>query len=311
MENVYQPPAAPLKTSAAPKPAPRRRRLAALMGFFFPLGLAQLYNGQWKKAVKVMLATCALFMVGTALAVWGPHPWLGLALLTLAPLYSMVDGEATARRLGREYRRQPCNRWYVYLAWCFLSYWVFKGLVLLWSANVAQSFYIPSENMEPTVLAGEYVYAAKWSPGVREVERGDILIFESVEDPGVLVFSRAAGMPGDRIEVRGKQLYVNGQPPDEPYAVHNDPMTFGPPGLSFGGPMAKRDNMAPTVIPAGHYFILGDNRDNSYDSRFWGPVPEENVRGGKNVVIYWSRDPASEDPAARWLRWDRIGRVGD
>jgi len=299
--NVYQPPAAPLKKSAAAKPAPRRWRLAALLGFLFPLGLAQLYNGQWKKAVKVVLATCALFMVGTALVLWGPHPWLGLALLPVASLVSMVDGEATARRLGRGYLRQPCNRWYVYLAWCFLSYWVFKGLVLLWSANVAQSFYIPSGAMEPTVLAGEYVYAAKWSPGVREVERGDILIFESVEDPGVLVFSRAVGLPGDRIEIRSKQLYVNGQPPDEPYAVHNDPLFI----------MPLRDNFASTVIPAGHYFVLGDNRDNSNDSRFWGYVPEENVRGGKNVVVYWSRDPASQDPVTRWLRWDRIGRVGD
>lgn len=300
---IYKPPAAHLETPASLKASPRRWWVAALLGLLFPLGLGQLYNGQWKKAVGVVLATCALSLAGFALVMWGPHPWLGLSLLPLVPMLSVVDAAVTARRLGAGYRRRFCNRWYVYLAWCFLAYWGVKGVVLGWSSQVAQSFYIPSGSMEPTLLAGDYLYLERWSPREREVERGDLVMFESVTDPGMLLLKRVVGLPGDRIAIRDKQLYLNGRRLDEPYAVHKDPQTFP---SDAPGPAVRRDNLSALVIPAGEYFILGDNRDFSFDSRFWGTAPEDKILGGKNVVIYWSRDPETGE-----ARWDRIGRVGD
>ncbi|HEX2223198.1 MAG TPA: signal peptidase I [Thermoanaerobaculia bacterium] len=301
MEDVYQPPAARLETPAQPKVAPRRWWLAALLSFLFPLGLGQLYNGQWKKAMGVVLAIGVAVFAGWALVLWGPHPWLGLSLPSLVLVIALVEAAVTARRLGASYRLKACNRWYVYLAWCLLAYLGLQGVAAVWSTNVAQSFSMPSGSMEPTLRVGDHYCLEKWSPHEREVERGDIVVFQSVEQPGTSIISRVVGLPGDRLEIRDKQLYVNGQAREEPYAVHNDPTTYSADLSSVPGAAeaVKRDNMPPTVIPAGNYFVMGDNRDFSYDSRFWGPVPADNIVGGERLVIYWSRD------------LDRIGRVGD
>jgi signal peptidase I len=186
-------------------------------------------------------------------------------------------------------------------------------LALIIRTFVVQAFKIPSGSMEDTLLIGDHLLVNKFIygmqvPGVdgrfltiREPERGDIVVFEFPEDRDLSFWKRRdfikriIGLPGDTLEIRDKQLFVNGQPLVIPEAVFKDGT------LLPGG----RDNMPPIKVPAGHYFMMGDNRDRSYDSRFWGFVSNEEIKG-LAFIKYWSWDSDSFRP-----RWGRIGRLID
>ncbi|MGQ0645210.1 MAG: signal peptidase I [Elusimicrobiota bacterium] len=174
-----------------------------------------------------------------------------------------------------------------------------------------QAFKIPSGSMRHTLLEGDHLFVNKLIYGVRipltekrvwrfrEVSRGDIVVFrfptKEKENPhyGKDFIKRAVGLPGDVVEIRDKRLYVNGRPRDEAYAHHADDMTAPPAPLDpaafqnqwEAGRLARvsgefvRDNFGPVTVPPGHYMVLGDNRDQSFDSRFWGPLPDENLKG--------------------------------
>jgi signal peptidase I len=131
-------------------------------------------------------------------------------------------------------------------------------------------------------------------PSVRDPKRGDVLVFKYPEDRSKDFIKRLIGVPGDEIMVRDKRVYVNGTIYQNPHEVHKDPQIQ---------PRTVRDNFGPVRVPANSYFMMGDNRDNSYDSRFWGFVPKVDVVG-LAVIKYWSWDQS------RWLpRWERIGKL--
>lgn len=163
---------------------------------------------------------------------------------------------------------------------------------------VVQSFYIPSGSMEQTLLVGDHLFVNRFIYGegegtlrgllpLRDVRRGDIVIFRSPENPQNVLVKRCIGLPGDTLEMVRKELRINGQRvEDGAYALHKDPAIYT--DQPFAREQARRrDNFGPYVVPAGHYFCLGDNRDYSYDSRFWGPVPQHLVQG-RAFLIYWS-----------------------
>jgi len=129
---------------------------------------------------------------------------------------------------------------------------------------VVKSFWIPSESMVPTLEVGDRIFVNRFIYRFFEPERGDIVVFDSLETDDELI-KRVVAVPGDRVRVRNGILRVNGDFPDEPYAV---PVVF-PDGSFFG----------PTRVPEGEVFVMGDNRPNSHDSRFFGPVPTENIQG--------------------------------
>jgi len=158
----------------------------------------------------------------------------------------------------------------------------FVGLLGLVSFFVLyRTFQIPSDSMSPTLLRDEFVLIRMWRLGPPPpLERGDMVLFQAPDDPKTLRFSRVVGLPGDRVEIVDKRLRLNGREVAEPYAVHKDPQLHG----SGDGPIALRDNLAPVEVPKGHFFVMGDNRDQSYDSRFFGPVPRDLLRGGKQVI---------------------------
>jgi len=174
---------------------------------------------------------------------------------------------------------------------------------------VLQTFYIPSESMEQTLLVGDHLFVNRFIYGPtmgaldaavfphRDLHRGDIVIFRSPEEPTLDVVKRCVGLPGDRIEVRSKHLYINGKRvEDSEYAVHQDPRTF-PNIPQLGSVHSRRDNFGPYVVPEGRYFCMGDNRDFSYDSRYWGSLPRELVKG-RAFMIYWSY--GGETPDGSW-----------
>lgn len=180
---------------------------------------------------------------------------------------------------------------------------------------VVKTFYIPSQSMENTLLVGDHLFVNRFLFGSqtspllpsRGVRRGDIVIFRSVKDPQIDMVKRCVALAGDVVEVHNKRLFVNRtEIPDESFAIHRDPRIYpNQPALREG---AQRDNFGPYTVPEGHYFCMGDNRDFSYDSRFWGPVPAENVKG-RPVMIYWSFGGGTSDGV--WRGWgNRLAQFG-
>jgi signal peptidase I len=184
---------------------------------------------------------------------------------------------------------------------------------------VVQAFKIPSGSMEENLLIGDHILVNKFVYGpapsaferailpVREVRRGDVVVFKSPEDPTRDFIKRCVALPGDQVEIIGKKLFVNGEPIDETaYTYHTDHQTY--PRSRFSVPQHRyRDNFGPEIISAGRYFCLGDNRDNSNDSRFWGSVPEEMIKG-RAVLIYWSYE-SDGAPESRGVV-DKVRRIG-
>lgn len=176
-------------------------------------------------------------------------------------------------------------------------------LALIIRTFVVQAFKIPSESMLETLQVGDHLLASKFAYGVKipftdkyiyegePPQRGDIIIFQYPNDPSVDYIKRVIGVPGDVIEVRDKQLYRNGQPVKEAYIRHTDPDGIEP----------LRDNYAPVTVPPDKYFVMGDNRDNSLDSRFWGFVDRKAIRA-KAWRIYWSSQGLGD------IRWNRMGQ---
>jgi signal peptidase I len=176
-----------------------------------------------------------------------------------------------------------------------------------------QAFEIPTSSMVSTLLIGDHVFvdrvrlapkssfADKIIP-YRDPKRGDIVVFVSPSEPGLFVVKRVIGVPGDRIHLLGATVYLNGQPQNEPYAIHTEPALRTPYRENFPNvPPSRDDQLAPDwqltmadhiqgediVVPPNSYFGMGDNRDVSYDSRYWGFIPRENVVG-RPMFIYWS-----------------------
>ena len=186
-------------------------------------------------------------------------------------------------------------------------------LALIIRTFVIQAFKIPSGSMEDTLLIGDHLLVNKFIYGVqvpgvdgrlltiRQPQRGDIVVFEFPEDRGLSFWKRrdfikrVVGLPGDTVEIRNKQVFVNGQPHVVAEAVYKD-------GTLLPG---NRDNMPAVKVPPGHYFMMGDNRDRSYDSRFWGFVANDEIKG-LAFIKYWSWDSDGFRP-----RWSRIGRLID
>ncbi|MBQ4566671.1 MAG: signal peptidase I [Desulfovibrio sp.] len=177
-------------------------------------------------------------------------------------------------------------------------------LALFIRTFVLQSFKIPSESMLQTLQVGDYLLATKFSYGLKipftdyyfyegdDPQRGDIVIFEYPKDPGMDFIKRVIGLPGDVIEVRDKQLYRNGEAVQESYVQFLQPNVVEP----------VRDNYGPVTVPPGKYFVMGDNRDNSMDSRSWGFVDRKAIHA-KAWRIYWSWGGVDD------IRWGRIGRL--
>ena len=177
-------------------------------------------------------------------------------------------------------------------------------LALVIRTFVVQAFKIPSESMVKTLLVGDHLLASKFSYGVKipfthsyiykgsDPAKGDIIIFEYPNDPSVDYIKRIVGTPGDTIEVRNKQLFRNGEPVKESFIRFTEPDRIQP----------VRDNCGPVTVPADKYFVMGDNRDNSMDSRFWGFVDRSAIRA-KAWRIYWSWGGLGD------IRWDRIGKA--
>ena len=196
------------------------------------------------------------------------------------------------------------------------------GLALFIRTTVVQAFYIPSGSMEDTLLVGDYLLANKFVygapvdipfadyslfrlPGLRDPQPGDIVIFRSPTDPDRDLIKRCVAVGGQQLQVIDKVLYVDGQPfPNPPLSKHTDSETYP-------ATVQPRDNFGPFTVPPGHFFMMGDNRDNSLDSRdrSVGFVPFENFVGRAEIIFFSIEDGESAWKLWEWpwtVRWNRL-----
>jgi len=182
------------------------------------------------------------------------------------------------------------------------------ALALFIRTFVVQAFKIPSGSMEPTLQIGDHILVNKFIYGVKipftsiqlfplqEPQRGDVLVFIYPLDPSKDFIKRVVAVEGDTVKMLNKKLYINGIEVPDPHAVYTEES-------ALSGEVQKRDNFGPVTVPKRALFVLGDNRDRSLDSRFWGFVPLEDVRG-KAFIIYWSWDSQGTT-----VRWNRLGHL--
>jgi len=184
----------------------------------------------------------------------------------------------------------------------FREYYVTTAVMTIFAlfvtTYVVHPMTVPTPSMAPTILVGDRLLIDKFTvrngfidplplTPVHKIKRGDIIVFKYPKDPEVLYVKRAIGLPGETIDIRNRQVYINGQPIQEPYKVHIRRFFTG---------MEQGDNMPPTPVPLGFYFMMGDNRDDSADSRFFGLLPEGHIVG-RPLVVFWSYedDPGAQD----------------
>lgn len=175
-------------------------------------------------------------------------------------------------------------------------------VALVVRSSVVEAFWVPSGSMLPTIQIGDHLFVNKLAYGMHidvpfvnralvltqwsHLDRGDIVVFVSPVDRRTDLIKRVVAVGGDTVEIRNKRLHINDQPVDDRYATFTDQSTRS---------STPRDNFGPVTVPEGKFFVLGDNRDQSYDSRYWGFADERDVKG-KATFIYWSG-----------MKWDRLG----
>ena len=234
-----------------------------------------------------------------------------------------------SRQLGR---KQPSQSALASTIGTFKSLFLAFAMALLIKYSVIEAYNVPTSSMEDTILVGDFLLANKFIYGIhipftditvtglRNPEPGDIVVFKYPRDSTTNYVKRCVAVGGQVVEMRDKQLFVDGKPiPDYEFLKHNDPTIN-----------RQRDNYGPDRVPMGTYFMLGDNRDDSYDSRFWGTVPQRFILG-KALVVHWSWGEAPDPdapkfewtrpatwPAGLWynlihfhqrVRWSRLGQV--
>jgi signal peptidase I len=178
---------------------------------------------------------------------------------------------------------------------------------------VVQAFKIPTGSMENNLLIGDHLLVNKFVFGptatalerailpVREIRRQDIVVFKYPDEPERDFIKRVIGLPGDTVELRAKQIYINGQALEEPYVHYLSPASTGGEVTSLD----VRERYGPVTVPPDQYFVMGDNRDNSQDSRYWGFLPRAHVKG-KALMIYWSYDSLAPGSIVTKVRWERL-----
>jgi signal peptidase I len=282
----------------------RRWWMAALLSILTP-GLGQAYNGQIGKGIRFFLGLYAVYFPATLwLTIRFPSFTTYLALAAGAAmivLWMIADAVVFARRIGDQFVPKSYNRVPVYLA--IIIAFSIVGMIVsgVIREKWVQAYKLPSASMQQSLLIGDHIFVQKRSVLIR---RGDIVVYEFPEDPSKDFIHRVIGIPGDTVEIREKSVLINGTPLSEPYVQFSegkglDSRVAG--GAETETIVRTRDNLVPVKVPAEKYFVMGDNRDRSYDSRFWGFVDKSKVKGiARSIYFSWDKDKMQ-------VRWSRIG----
>jgi len=257
---------------------------AGLLSLVVP-GLGQVYNGQVLKGVIFYIAAYLVLVVlalsGLAFTFWGLITFVVASIF----LYVAIIAEAafTSHTLGSVVL-QRCNRWYVYLlviiAAGLMHDYVWPPVVK--SVAGARTYRMPASSMEPTLKIGDHFIARLDCYTHDQPRQSDIVIFRYPGDSSKDFVKRIIALEGQELEIRNRRVFIDGRKMEEPWVVYSRTATL--PASS-----SPRDNLGPIVVPKGHVFVMGDNRDFSHDSRFFGPVDIREITG-KALYIYWAED---------------------
>lgn len=261
-----------------------RAWVAGLLAVVMP-GLGHLYLGFPVLAIAIWLGGV---VVGNLIWVAALHPWWGwvsIALFSLVAIvywaWQVVYAVMRSRRMERRLFVVP---WYMIVVVIALWIWGSTGLVPVFGDY--QTFKTTASAMQNTLMVGDHFTVDLNAYRSAPVQRDDIIVFLFPGDHETKYVKRCIGLPGDTIEIVNKVVYINGQEEQAPSTVCHIDRNIAKAAMAG---LNSRDNFRPYVVPEGEYFVLGDNRDNSSDSRFWGCVPKEDVMG-KVMSIYWSGD---------------------
>jgi signal peptidase I len=280
-------------------------------------GAGQLYNGSWRRAIFftagafVLGATVEPLMLGLRVTFLNELPMVIVLGFRIA---AVVDAVKNAKTLGPAGRRWY-SKGYACIGFAVLGLLGFAATRKALQTSVVQPFHIPSGGMEPTILIGDHLLVDKLTYAVRsplsgevirhrrKPRRGEIVVFLFPKDRSRVFLKRVIGLPLETIDIRGRQVFVDGTPLPEPYAqfMSETPEPAGP------------SDWLPANVPADHLFVLGDNRDNSHDSRAWGFVPVADVLGQAKMVYYSVDNQRNASPLLflTQVRWRRFGKILD
>ncbi len=258
----------------------RKPIVAAILSSLAP-GLGQVYNGQIIKGIIFLLSLFLLpilmFRIGFHHSFYG---LITILLIFMLFLLFIIGESFFAARKKKEFILKPYNKWPIYL----LIILLLNSIVLIPTNFLTNkvlgfsTYKMPTGSMEPTLRIGDYIVANPKYFKKNKLQRGDLIILQSSENSAKLFIKRIIALEGEKIEIKSKQVYINDVPLPEGYKIHLD-NEFYP----------ERDNYGPAVVPSDSCFVLGDNRDKSWDSRQWGFLPLKNIKG-KPLYIYLARD---------------------
>ncbi len=285
---------------------PRRPAIAAILSLLGgPLG--QLYSGRGRRFVALSIITLVLIPLAALIAISLPDGRAAFNSLMVAlvcwPIFLIVD----AFRCAKQARLEPLHwyqRWWIYPL-VLVAYFLAIELVSEFRrAFIADTFLVRTGPMNPTITPGDRILTTKLVHGTNAIDYGNVVVFHSKGPASPLYVMRVVALGGDTIEFKDESVYLNNDVIDEPYA-------------NFEGDLPSyRDlaNMKRITVPANHFFVLGDARRRSMDSRFIGPIPNVDFRGIA-TRIFWSRprklveDSRPPQYQSGSIAWDRIGKV--
>jgi signal peptidase I len=272
----------------------RRPVLAAVANLLFaPLG--HFYVGRPRRGLGIYVAFLfggAAVAFGLAAVSWELAVACALLVAIAGQLAICADAFRLARHAGDRFEPGPLNRWYVYAAVIVATVVAGESVQAFIRNEIVQAFVFPTGSMQATLLPGDHVLVDKSAYRSASPQRHDVVVFEYPEDADKDYVKRIVGLPGETIELKDGVVFINGETVLEPFAV-----------LNTSWSASRGRNYGPFVIPERAYFVMGDNRDHSHDSRHWGPVDVEKIYG-RVRTIYWSWQ--SEDSS---VRWSRIGTI--
>lgn len=260
------------------------------------IGLGHIYAGYAKRGIFLCIGQYLLLVFCYFIILTFPSIislLLFLALVFAYFIFCLVDIIKFSKNNSLTYELKKYNKWYVYVSFLIVLFFIPQPMNSeIIKENIIQAYKIPAGSLKPTLVIGDHIFVKTDFTSKSNVMKGDLVVFPFPENPSKDFIKRIVAIGDDTIEIINKKVFINGKQINEPYIVHTD-----------SNILFKRDNMELTKIPKGSFFLMGDNRDNSFDSRFWGVVEASEIKG-KASIVYWSWDKENNR-----VRWNRIGKI--
>jgi signal peptidase I len=254
----------------------KRKPIIAFFLSFITPGLGQIYNGRFKKGIILYLVELLLIVILIFSGLFKSYAIIIFLPIILGfTIFIWLNALFDAIKL-KEVPLKPYNKWYIYLVIFLINGFVIQPVVSSAIKTNVRAYKIPSSAMEPTLLVGDHLIADMKIYKSEKPKRGDIIIFEFPKDPSKDFIKRVIGMEGEKVEIINNKIYINDKLMNDPWGH----FTLVRPSIGDFGPVG---------VPEGSLFVLGDNRDNSQDSRFWGFVNIKKVKG-KALYTYWGKN---------------------